>query len=139
MKKKDLAQSEIIRPEYIPCILQKLSDEEKEKDGWEQRLLTTLSNSQYTAKVVLPRLSEVFSRHDYPPLTLPVATATSALSALDRQILEVYLEQKSDPLVGTIEPSMYLGRFDWDTTRRPTDVQPYVKEIITNMIGVHAE
>nr|CAD7571838.1 unnamed protein product [Timema californicum] len=107
--------------------------------GWEQRLLTTLSNSQYTAKVVLPRLSEVFSRHDYPPLTLPVATATSALSALDRQILEVYLEQKSDPLVGTIEPSMYLGRFDWDTTRRPTDVQPYIKEIITNMIGVHAE
>nr|CAD7449412.1 unnamed protein product [Timema bartmani] len=115
------------------------NEKEGSGPGWEQRLLTTLSNSQYTAKVVLPRLSEVFSRHDYPPLTLPVATATSALSALDRQILEVYLEQKSDPLVGTIEPSMYLGRFDWDTTRRPTDVQPYVKEIITNMIGVHAE
>jgi exocyst complex component 2 len=51
----------------------------------------------------------------------------------------VYLEQKSDPLVGTIEPSMYLGRFDWDTVRKPTDIRPYAKEIIGNMIGVHAE
>ncbi|PSN46362.1 Exocyst complex component 2, partial [Blattella germanica] len=114
---------------------------EKEGSGpaWEQRLLTTLSNCQYTAKVVLPRLSEFFTRHGYPSPILPIATATNALNTLDRRILEVYLEQKSDPLVGTIEPSMYLGRFDWDTPRKPTDIRPYAKEIIANMIGVHAE
>jgi exocyst complex component 2 len=107
--------------------------------AWEQRLLTTLSNCQYTAKVVLPHLSELFTRHGFPSLILPIATATNALNTLDRRILEVYLEQKSDPLVGTVEPSMYLGRFDWDTTRKPTDIRPYAKEIIANMIGVHAE
>lgn len=114
---------------------------EKEGSGpaWEQRLLTTLSNCQYTAKVVLPRLSELFKRHGYPSPILPIATATNALNTLDHQILEAYLEQKSDPLVGTIEPSMYLGHFDWDTRRKPTDIRPYAKEIIANMIGVHAE
>ncbi|KDQ71568.1 exocyst complex component 2 [Zootermopsis nevadensis] len=114
---------------------------EKERSGpaWEQRLLTTLSNCQYTAKVVLPCLSELFIRHGFPSPVLPIATATNALNTLDKRILEVYLEQKSDPLVGTIEPSMYLGRFDWDTTRKPTDIRPYAKEIIANMIGVHAE
>ncbi|GLH13738.1 Exocyst complex component 2 [Gryllus bimaculatus] len=106
---------------------------------WEQRLLMTLSNCQFTAKVILSRLSETFSRHGYPVPTLPIATASSALSALDKRIMEVYLEQKSDPLVGTIEPSMYLGRFDWDTPRKPSDISPYVKEIIANMNGVHAE
>jgi len=114
---------------------------ERESSGpaWEQRLLTTLSNCQYTAKVLLPHLSDLFIRHGFPSLILPIATATNALNTLERRILEVYLEQKSDPLVGTIEPSMYLGRFDWDTTRKPTDIRPYAKEIIVNMIGVHAE
>ncbi|XP_023727524.1 exocyst complex component 2 [Cryptotermes secundus] len=114
---------------------------EKESSGpaWEQKLLTTLSNCQYTAKVVLPHLSELFTRYGFPSPTLPIATATNALSVLDRRILEIYLEQKSDPLVGTIEPSMYLGRFDWDTRQKPTDIRPYAKEIIANMIGVHAE
>ena len=50
-----------------------------------------------------------------------------------------YLEQKSDPLVGTIEPSMYLGRFDWDMRRKPSNIGPYAKEIIGNLIRVFAE
>lgn len=53
--------------------------------------------------------------------------------------MEAYLEQKSDPLVGTIEPSMYIGKFDWNTKIKPTDVRPYVKECINNLIAVHAE
>jgi exocyst complex component 2 len=88
---------------------------------------------------VLPRLSELFARYGFPSPVLPIATATNSLSMLDKRILEIYLEQKSDPLVGTIEPSMYLGRYDWDTIHKPTDIKPYAKEIIANMIGVHAE
>lgn len=114
---------------------------EKEASGppWEQRLLITLGNCQFTTRIILPRLSEAFPRHGCPAPTLPLASAASALNALDKRILEVYLEQKSDPLVGTIEPSMYLGLFDWDTPRCPTDVSPYAKEILANMNGVHAE
>lgn len=99
----------------------------------------TLSNCRYTSQVTLPRLSELFVKYGFPPPILPVATAVSCLENLEKQILETYLEQKCDPLVGTIEPSMYLGRFDWDTTSKPHDVRPYAKEIITNIIGVHAE
>lgn len=58
---------------------------------------------------------------------------------MEKRITETYLELKSDPLVGTIEPSMYLGNFDWDTEHRPTDLRPYVKEIIANLTAVHAE
>uniref|UniRef100_A0A1B6LCB4 Exocyst complex component 2 n=2 Tax=Cicadellinae TaxID=33370 RepID=A0A1B6LCB4_9HEMI len=106
---------------------------------WEQRLLATLSNCRYSAIVVLPRLSELLGRHGYPPLEEPLSSARLQLEALERRIIDTYLEHKSDPLVGTIEPSMYLGRWDWDTKHTPTDLRPYVKEIIANLIGVHAE
>ena len=36
--------------------------------------------------------------------------------------------------------SMYQGKFDWSAVLQPpTDVRGYVKEIIMNCIGVHAE
>ncbi|KAG8251773.1 Exocyst complex component 2 [Homalodisca vitripennis] len=106
---------------------------------WEQRLLATLSNCRYSAAVVLPRLSELLARHGYPPLEEPLSSARLQLEALERRIIDTYLEHKSDPLVGTIEPSMYLGRWDWDTNHTPTDLRPYVKEVIANLIAVHAE
>ncbi|XP_054278287.1 exocyst complex component 2 [Macrosteles quadrilineatus] len=106
---------------------------------WEQRLLATLNNCRYTSSVVLVRLSELLSRHGYPPLTEPLSAAKLQLAALERRITETYLEHKSDPLVGTIEPSMYIGRWDWTTSHTPSDLRPYVKEIIANLIAVHAE
>ena len=35
---------------------------------------------------------------------------------------------------------MYQGKFDWSAVlQQPTDVRGYVKEVIMNCIGVHAE
>ena len=53
--------------------------------------------------------------------------------------MEAYLEEKVEPLIGIVEPSMYSGRFDWNKTLPTEDVRPYCKEIIMNMIAVHAE
>jgi hypothetical protein len=53
--------------------------------------------------------------------------------------MEAYLEEKVEPLIGIVEPSMYAGRFDWNKTLPTEDVRPYCKEIIMNMIAVHAE
>lgn len=106
---------------------------------WEQRLLTTLSNYNYTKNEILPKIPILFAKHGYPPITVPMDNTKSQLLALDKSIMETYLEQKSDPLVGTIEPSMYLGRFDWDTNIKPIYVRPYAKECINNLIGVYTE
>lgn len=106
---------------------------------WEHRLLTTLSNCQYTRLVVLKNLEEGFTKGGYPAPKVALDNCCSKLEALEKSVLELYLEEKSDPLVGTIEPSMYLERFDWDTQIKPTDVRPYVKECINNLIHVHSE
>lgn len=106
---------------------------------WEQRLLTTLSNCNYTNNIIVPKISELFGKNCFPTPVTPIENMKTSLHSIDKSILETYLEQKSDPLVGTIEPSMYLGRFDWDTNMKPTDVKPYAKECINNLIGVHTE
>lgn len=53
--------------------------------------------------------------------------------------MEAYLEEKVEPLIGIVEPSMYAGRFEWNKNLPVEDVRPYCKEIIMNMIAVHAE
>lgn len=106
---------------------------------WEYRLLTMLSNCQYTNTTILNRISESFTKNGYFVSTTPIENAESKLVMLEKALLDAYLEQKSDPLVGTIEPSMYLGKFDWDAITIPTDIRPYAKECINNLINVHSE
>ncbi|XP_044741361.1 exocyst complex component 2 [Chrysoperla carnea] len=106
---------------------------------FEHRLLTTLANCQFTTKIVLPRLQDLFHKQGYPTPVIAIETAKSTLNTLDKSIMEAYLEQKCDPLVGTIEPSMYIGRFEWDTRNMTNDVSPYVKECLSNLISVQTE
>ncbi|KAL1502410.1 hypothetical protein ABEB36_007556 [Hypothenemus hampei] len=106
---------------------------------WEHRLLITLSNCLFTKNTVLDTISTKFKENGFPPLTMCFTSTKSKLEQLEKSILDKYLEQKSDPLVGTIEPSMYLGRFDWHLIVPPTDIRPYVKECINNLINVHSE
>lgn len=105
----------------------------------ENRLLTTLSNCQYAQNVIVNRIGDSFSKSGYSLSKSTVYNFKSKLASLEKSILDAYLEQKSDPLIGTIEPSMYLGRFDWDTDVTPTDISPYAKECINNLIHVHSE
>lgn len=106
---------------------------------WEQRLLTTLSNCQYTGSVVISDILLVFKKFEFQIKETHIENIKSRFKALEKSILDDYLEQKCDPLVGTIEPSMYLGKFDWDTSESPNDIKPYAKECINNLIHVHAE
>lgn len=105
----------------------------------ENRLLTTLSNCQYAHQVIVNRITDSFSKSGYSISKSTVDNFKSKLASLEKSILDAYLEQKSDPLVGTIEPSMYLGRFDWDTDVTPTVISPYAKECINNLLHVHSE
>ncbi|XP_045468406.1 exocyst complex component 2-like [Harmonia axyridis] len=106
---------------------------------WEHKLLITMSNCIFTRNVVLDSIFKAFVNSGYPKPDEAVQNTKYKLMNLEKLILEKYLEQKSDPIVGTIEPSMYLGRFDWDSKFFPKDIQEYVKECINNVIHVHAE
>lgn len=65
--------------------------------------------------------------------------AQDSYSDLDNRLFSSYIEQKSDPILGVMEPNMYRGGFNWKTWKNPTGVRNYLKEIIMSLTEVHAE
>ncbi|KAG5336279.1 EXOC2 protein, partial [Acromyrmex heyeri] len=108
---------------------------------WEQCLLISLSNIRYTLNIVLPRIGDALKAQGYPELSTAIGWNSdwTQLETLDSAVLDAYLERRCDPLVGTIEPSMYLGGLEWDFDTEPTHLKPYAQEILANLIAVHAE
>ncbi|XP_018392147.1 PREDICTED: exocyst complex component 2 [Cyphomyrmex costatus] len=107
----------------------------------EQCLLISLSNIRYTLNIVLPRIGDYLKEQGYPELSTAVRWNSdwTKLEMLDNKVLCAYVDRRGDPLVGTIEPSMYLGGLEWVFDTEPTHLKPYAQEILTNLIAVHAE
>lgn len=137
------------------------ADQEHSEDSTrEMKLLLGLSNCQYTMLHILPRykllvlflkfcknliktifgrLKDHWSKLGYPDLSVAIQATRELLEKTEERLMEAYLEEKVEPLIGIVEPSMYAGRFDWNKNLPTTDVRPYCKEIIMNMIAVHSE
>jgi len=103
------------------------------------RLRICMNNCQYTQTQVLPRINKSFQEVGQLSLEKPIAEAIKCYVTLDSKLFEAYMEQKIEPIVAIIEPSMYVGKFDWARAPKPLDARDYVKEIIHNVISVHAE
>lgn len=43
-----------------------------------------------------------------------------SLKELDQRLFEMYIELKADPIVGSLEPGIYAGYFDWKDCLPPT-------------------
>lgn len=78
-------------------------------------------------------------RYGYPLPSLAIETARYSVYKLFSNILDAYVEHKGDPLVGTIEPSMYLGGFRWDMTMPIGQLRPYAHECCDNIVAVFSE
>ncbi|XP_039725412.1 exocyst complex component 2 isoform X3 [Pteropus medius] len=67
------------------------------------------------------------------------SVSMASLKELDQRLFENYIEMKADPIVGSLEPGIYAGYFDWKDCLPPTGVRNYLKEALVNIIAVHAE
>jgi exocyst complex component 2 len=73
-------------------------------------------------------------RYGYPIPTLAIENSRSTVNTVFVSLLEVYVEHKSDPLVGTVEPSMYIGSFQWNTINSVGKLSPYAHECCDNLV-----
>lgn len=106
---------------------------------WEQRLLCCMANCVYCDRIFFAELETIFTSLHYNAPRLAIESGRESIQSLFQSLLDNYVEMKSDPLVGTIEPSMYLGRFQWDTVQRVTRIRPYASECCDNLTGVFSE
>lgn len=119
-----------------------------------------MSNMDYTSIEVIPRLTACFMNHGYPSCmdiqdvrppchymcALPnfhfsffFQQVLREMYALDKKIFELYVSHKSECFSGIIEHGMDVGYFDWDQAMEPTKVRSYIRDILMNLVLVHAE
>lgn len=104
--------------------------------NWDQKLLCCLANCLYSNKKFFAHLNTVFNKNGYPISRLVFEDGRMSVNKLVSSIVETFVEHKSDPLVGTIEPSMYLGKFQWDLVNSAEGLRPYAHEICDNLVSL---
>lgn len=105
----------------------------------EQRLLIILSNCQYLERHTFLNLADHLEKHGFTTAEKITRVSKEAVRDLDERLFESYIEKKSDPIVGSLEPGIYAGYFDWKDCLQPTGVRSYLKEALVSIISVHAE
>lgn len=105
----------------------------------EQRLLIVLSNCCYLERHTFLNIAEHFEKHNFQGVEKITQVSMVSLKELDHKLFENYIELKADPIVGSLEPGIYAGYFDWKDCLPPTGVRNYLKEALVNIIAVHAE
>ncbi|XP_036113301.1 exocyst complex component 2 isoform X2 [Molossus molossus] len=105
----------------------------------EQQLLIVLSNCCYLQRHTFLNIAEHFEKYNFQGIEKITQVSMASLKELDQRLFENYIELKADPIVGSLEPGIYAGYFDWKDCLPPTGVRNYLKEALVNIIAVHAE
>ncbi|XP_025058187.1 exocyst complex component 2 isoform X2 [Alligator sinensis] len=86
----------------------------------EQRLLIVLSNCCYLERHTFINIAEHFEKHGFQGVEKITQVSMESLKELDQRLFEIYIEAKADPIVGSLEPGIYAGYFDWKDCLVPT-------------------
>ncbi|ESO82768.1 hypothetical protein LOTGIDRAFT_108931 [Lottia gigantea] len=105
----------------------------------DKRLVIMLSNCAHTMEKTVPRIIENLNKHGYVEMNKALKVTQQTYMELDQKLFQAYIEQKTDPIIGTMEPNMYKSGFNWKTWKHITGVRSYLKEVIISIIEVHAE
>lgn len=103
--------------------------------SWDQKLLCCLANCLYCNKQFFAHLNTIFTKNGYPISKMVFEDGRMTVNKLVSSIVETFVEHKSDPLVGTIEPSMYIGKFQWDLVSSAEGLRPYAHECCDNLVS----
>ncbi|ELK38076.1 Exocyst complex component 2 [Myotis davidii] len=86
----------------------------------EQQLLIVLSNCCYLQCHTFLNIAEHFEKHNFQGIEKITQVSMASLKELDQRLFENYIELKADPIVGSLEPGIYAGYFDWKDCLPPT-------------------
>lgn len=107
---------------------------------YEHRLLCCLANAAYCNRTFFNNLSSLFSKHGYQVPKLALENSRMNANLVFANLLEIYVEHKADPLVSTIEPSMYIvSHFKWNCLEKFNKLSPYAHECLDNVVAVYSE
>uniref|UniRef100_A0A4W5QFP4 Exocyst complex component 2 n=1 Tax=Hucho hucho TaxID=62062 RepID=A0A4W5QFP4_9TELE len=87
--------------------------------------LDTSHNCQYLEKHTFLNMAEHFEKHGFTGTDKITQVSVHAVKELDESLFDAYIERKSDPIVGSLEPGIYAGYFDWRDCSTPTGINTH--------------
>lgn len=104
--------------------------------SWDQKILCCLSNCLYCYRQFFAHIYTVFTKNGYPISKIVFDNGRVKVNNLFENIIESFVNEKSEYLVATIEPSMYIAnQFQWDLVSSAEGLRPYAHECSDNLVS----
>lgn len=103
------------------------------------RMLLVISNFNYLADVLIPSMLSQLEAAFGVSLLEDRQTLMVVVKELDKTLFDGYVNPKSEALKAVMRGGILDPAMDWYETPQPTEVRPYMYEVLTTLVGIHAQ
>lgn len=103
------------------------------------RLLLVVSNFEYLADVLIPSMLDQLEAAFGTSLMQDRQTLMIVVKELNKTLFDAYVNPKSEALEAVMRNGILDPAMDWYETPQPTEVRPYMYEVLTTLVGIHAQ
>ncbi|TFK97909.1 exocyst complex component Sec5-domain-containing protein [Pterulicium gracile] len=103
------------------------------------RLLLVVSNLQYLSSALIPSMINQLESAFNVMLEEDKRTLLAVVQQLDKTLFDNYLKPKGDTVKTLMRTGVLGSEMDWYDTPQPTEIRPYMYEILMYLVSVHAQ
>jgi len=103
------------------------------------RMLLVISNFNYLAEVLIPSMLSQLEAAFGISLLEDRQTLMVVVKELDKTLFDGYVNPKAEALKEIIRGGILGPAMDWYETPQPTEVRPYMYELLTTLVTIHAQ
>ncbi|KAH8101822.1 exocyst complex component Sec5-domain-containing protein [Cristinia sonorae] len=103
------------------------------------RLLLVVSNFVHLTRTLIPSMISELEGAFGINMDEDRRTLMTVVQELDKTLFESYVKPKSAVLTGIVRSGILSPDIDWYGTPQPTEIRPYMFELLMTLVGIHAQ
>ncbi|KAJ3551008.1 hypothetical protein NM688_g4954 [Phlebia brevispora] len=103
------------------------------------RLLIVVSNFGHLSHVLIPSMANELESAFGVSIQEDKQTLMTVVNELDKTLFKSYVKPKASILTGIVRGGILDNSMDWYETPQPKEIRPYVFEVLTYLVGIHAQ
>ncbi|EJD05538.1 uncharacterized protein FOMMEDRAFT_152861 [Fomitiporia mediterranea MF3/22] len=104
----------------------------------ETRLLIVVSNFGHLKSTLIPSMINQLERAFGTNVDTDKITLTQVVQELDHNLFDTYLKPKAAAITAIVRKGVLSPDIDWYESPRPTEIRPYMFDILMFLVQVHA-
>jgi exocyst complex component 2 len=108
-------------------------------ENTDTRLLIVVANLEYLSVALIPSMINQLESAFNVNLEEDKRTLMEVVKQLDRTLFQSYIKPKADVVKALMRTGVLDSDMDWYETPQPTEIRPYMYEILMYLVSVHAQ